>query len=169
MPYDRNKYGNDLKNVLNSYASGSLIDVPNQGSKESVILAIFHAMVFVFANVWNIYYIINWYKYVNDDAVFLLCVQIILDLGWLIVAIVYFRQRNSEKYRDDVELDFSKKERSGIERGISDYSELSDKFVTSDGRSQIYVKISNDKVYVLLENPLLLDHGYQPSYEAGER
>lgn len=126
VPYDRNIYGNDLKNVLNSYASGSLIDVPNQGSKESVILAIFHAMVFVFANVWNIYYIINWYKYVNDDAVFLLCVQIILDLGWLIAAIVYFRQRNSEKYRDDVELDFSKKERSGIERGISDYSELSD-------------------------------------------
>lgn len=262
VPYDRNRYGNDLKNVPNSCASGSSIDVSNQGSKESVILAIFHLMVFVFANVWNIYYIISWYKYVNDNAVFLLCVQIILDLGWFIAAIVYFRQRNNEKYRDDVELDFSRKERSSIEKGIltgivvlsvtvfikamvvnmsdyvfhsrqakdqstiehiqscilatysemnqndastlrscdsyvqmvegcyisewskpqdvfafntaemmgiSDYSELADKFGTSDGRAQIYVEISNDKVYVFLENPLLVDHGYQPSYEAGEK
>ena len=262
VPYDRNSYGNDLKNVPNSCDSESSIDISNQRSKESVILAIFHFMVFVFTNVWNICYIIHWYKYVEDNAVFLLCVQIILDLGWLIAAIVYFRQRDNEKYRDDVELDLSKKERSGIEKGIltglvvlavtvfikamvvnmadyvfharqakdqsiiediqscisaayfdmnqndastlqscdsylqmvkgcyisewskpqdvfasdiakmleiSDYSELADEFAASEGRAQIYVEISNDKVYVALKNPLLVDHGYQPSYEAGEK
>lgn len=81
VPNDRNRYGNDLKNVPNSYDSGNSIDLSNHESKESMILAIFLFMVFVFANVWNIYYIIHWYKYVEDNAVFLLCVQIILDLG----------------------------------------------------------------------------------------
>lgn len=172
-----------------------------------MILAIFHLLVFVFANVWNIYYIIRWYQYVEDNAVFLLCVQIILDLGWFIAAIVYFRQRDNEKYRDDVEVDSSRKERSGIEKGIltglvvltvtvfikamvvniSDYvfhsRQAKDQGTIEDIQSCIsaayFAMNQNDALtlrscesYIQMagfKNPLLVDHGSQPSYEAGEK
>lgn len=85
---------------------------------ESRILFLLYMIVYLLANVWNIYYIVYWYKYVDSNAIFLLCVQLILDFYWLISAIIFFRQRNIEKYGDDVEMDASRKKRTPIEKGM---------------------------------------------------
>lgn len=117
IPHDRKAYQNDLRNVpvsVHLEHTGGL----TPDSRESVILAALHLAVFIFANLWNIYYITSWYQYVDDIAVFLLCVQIIFDAGWLGASIIYFKQRSSKKYRDDVEPDFSRKERTSLEKGV---------------------------------------------------
>lgn len=119
VPYDRKKYENNLKNLPCLTVSNCSGDAVSQSNKESIILAITNAVIFIFTNVWNIHYIIKWYKYLTDTAITLMCIQIIIDLCWLIMAIVYFRQRSNEKYRDDVELDLSRKERVCIERGFA--------------------------------------------------
>lgn len=50
---------------------------------------------------------------------------------------------------------------------VSDFTELEEKFYTSDGAPRIYVKISEDGVYVRMDNPLRPDHGTRNSYEVG--
>ncbi|GEM_PF-5972903 len=115
IPYNRKDYGNDLRNLPVSADADK--EIP-QDSKESRILGIFYGVTYLLSTAWNIYYIVSWYRYVNGNAVFLLCVQIILDLVWIIEAIILYGQMDSKKYRDDVEADLSKKERTSIEKGL---------------------------------------------------
>lgn len=249
IPYKKEDYGDDLRNVPR--VSGKPCpEIKNVGRR---FLVICYATVFVLTNVWNVWYIIRWYQFDGDLAVFLLCIMLLFDSFWGISAFMFYRQGNRQRYRDDVEIDDSRKERVPVENGIvsgmillcimlliktlviqfgeyafrsraehdqlhlqtisrcidaamtadgtgrtsdsymqmregcyisdwgrpddafsrevaeylgiSDYSELNDKFFTSDGSPRIYVKISDSSVYVRMDNPLRLDHGIQFSYE----
>ena len=251
IPNKKEDYGDDLRNVPR-VSGKSCPEIKNVGRK---VLVFFYAAVFLLANVWNVRYIIRWYQFDGDLAVFLLCIMLLFDSFWGISAFMFYRQGNRQRYRDDVEIDDSRKERvpvengivsgmvllcimvliktlviqfgeyafrsraehdqlhlqtisscvgtammaDGVDRtsdsymqmregcyisdwgrpddafsrevaeylGISDYSELNEKFYTSDGDPRIYVKISDEGVYVRMDNPLQLDHGIQFSYDEG--
>lgn len=251
VPYKKEDYGDDLRNV--PHVSGkSCPETKNVGRR---VLVFYYATVFVLANAWNVWYIIRWYQFDGGLAVFLLCIMLLFDSFWGISAFRFYRQGNRQRYRDDVEIDDSRKERMPVENGIvsgmillyfmvlikilviqfeehgfrsraendqrylqtisscvgsammaggtdrtsdsymqmsegcyisdwgrpddafsreiaenlgiSDYSELNGKFYTSDGNPRIYVKISDEGVYVRMDNPLRLDHGIQQPYEEG--
>lgn len=251
IPYKKEDYGDDLRNVPR-VSGKSCPEIKNVGRR---VLVFCYATVFVLANVWNVRYIIRWYRFDGGLAVFLLCIMLLFDSFWGISALLFYRQENMQRYRDDVDIDDSRKERMPVEKGIvsgmillcimvlikalviqfgeyafrsraehdqlhlqtisrcidaammadgtdrtsnsymqmsegcyisdwgrpddafsreiaeylgiSDYSELNGKFYTSDGNPRIYVKISDEGVYVRMDNPLRLDHGTQYSYEEG--
>ncbi len=251
IPYKKEDYGDDLRNVP-CVSGKSCPEIKNVGSR---ILVFFYTVVFLLVNIWNVWYIVHWYQFDGGLAVFLLCIMLLFDSFWGISALLFYRQENMQRYRDDVEIDDSRKERMPVEKGIvsgmillcimmifkmlivqfeehgfrsraendqrylqtisscvgtammadgtdrtsdsyiqmregcyisdwgspddafsreiaenlgiSDYSELNGKFYTSDGNPRIYVKISDEGVYVRMDNPLRLDHGIQFSYEEG--
>lgn len=114
IPYKKEDYGNDLRNVpCAGMASGS--ETKSAGSR---ILCILYALVFLLANVWNVRYIIRWYPYGGDIAVVLLVIMLLFDAFWGISALLFYRQEDTAKYRDDVEMDEKRKERKPLEKGI---------------------------------------------------
>ena len=249
IPYKKEDYGDDLRNV--PHVNGKVRpEIKNVGRR---VLSFFYAVVFLLANVWNVHYIVRWHLFIGDTAILLLFIMLLFDSFWGISAFRLYRQGNMQRYRDDVEIDDSRKERTPVENGIvsgiiflcimvliktlviqfgenvfrsraehdqihletisvtignvtmggvldrtsdsymrmregcyisdwgrpddafsrevaeslgiSDYSEINEKFHTSDGNPRIYVKISDEGVYVRMDNPLRLDHGKQYSYE----
>lgn len=118
VPDDRMQYDNHLENLPRTGVVGQDIDLTGQDSRESIRLAVMHLVVFVDANIWNLYYYIHWHRYVKDTAVIFLWVQIFLDLVWGISALGYFRQRNPQTFRDDVEMDITRKKRTSMEEGV---------------------------------------------------
>ena len=118
VPDDRMQYDNDLEKLPHTGAAGHAADFAGRDSRESIRLAVMHLVVFVAANMWNLYYYIHWSRYVKDTAVLFLWVQVFLDLVWGISALGYFRQRNARTFRDDVEMDITRKERTSMEKGV---------------------------------------------------
>lgn len=114
VPYNKRDYGNSL-HKLPCLGDGTIAEGK---SKESLALCILFWCVFMFSNIWNAYYAIHWYGYLEENALFLTKVLIFLDLFWMIMAIVFFFQRNNKKYRDDVDKDLKRKVRMSLERGI---------------------------------------------------
>ena len=115
IPYKKSDYNNKLENVPHinrQFCAGT------KKHTESSILFFICMSVYLMTNVWDIYYIVHWYKYVYSNATFLFCVQMILDFYWIISAVIFYKQRNIEKYRDDVELDVGRKKRISIEKGM---------------------------------------------------
>ena len=241
IPYKKEDYGDDLRNVPcvgGTSHSGAR-------NKDSRILFFLYAVVFLLTNVWNVRYIIYWHQLLGDTAVVLLVIMLLFDSFWGIYAVMFYRQGNTQRYRDDVEIDENRKERKPFEKGviegiiilgimlvikiataglsdvflhnrvshdfeylqtisdsihmilmegevdstfasykqlcegcyisdwgepeddfsreiaeyigISDYSELEEKFYTSDGSPRIYVKIFENDVRIRMVNPLLPD------------
>lgn len=115
IPYKKSDYNDNLQNVPHVNRQ---FGAETKKNIESRILFFLYIIVYLMANVWNMYYIVHWYKYVDSNATFLFFVQFIFDSYWLISASIFYRQRNTEKYRDDVELDAARKERTSMEKGI---------------------------------------------------
>ncbi|MDO5155463.1 MAG: hypothetical protein Q4D51_05815 [Eubacteriales bacterium] len=113
LPVNKKEYDNDLRNVP---CSGIQIEGATY-NKDSIILAVVHMALFVGLNAWNISFFLRWHNHLQDSN-FLTGVFVVLDLGWLIAAIRYFKQGNNEKYRDDVEVHGLLKKRTSIEVGI---------------------------------------------------
>ena len=89
-----------------------------QDSRESVILAALCGIVaFVTAVIIARYYI-RWYPLIGKECTFMVSVQLVLLVLWCIGASVYYRQRRKEKFRDKTVFDPSRKERTGLARGI---------------------------------------------------
>lgn len=65
----------------------------------------------------DVMYLIKWH-FMKDICTFLFTVCLVLDSVWLILAVIMWRQRNTEKYRDDVECDKTRKERLNLENII---------------------------------------------------
>lgn len=72
---------------------------------------------FVLFLVVDVMYLIKWH-FMKDICTFLFTVCLVLDIVWLILAVIMWRQRNTEKYRDDVECDKTRKERLNLENII---------------------------------------------------
>ena len=103
IPDNKKIYGNNLNNLPKTRGAGSSLF-----AKHSRI------------GMWM--YLIKWHfmkgHFMKDICTFLFTVCLVLDSVWLILAVIMWRQRNTEKYRDDVECDKTRKERLNLENII---------------------------------------------------
>ena len=88
------------------------------GSKTSKLLLIVSIGVAVFMLGCTIYYISKWY-YIGEDAMALFVLQLIEDAFWIWPICTFYKQMNMQKYKDDVELDGSRKNRFDIVNGLA--------------------------------------------------
>lgn len=112
IPDNKKIYGNNLNNLPKTCEAGSSLF-----AKHSRIGMWMYFACFVLFLVVDVMYLIKWH-FMKDICTFLFTVCLVLDSVWLILAIILRRQRNTEKYRDDVECDKTRKERLNLENII---------------------------------------------------
>ena len=109
IPENKKTYGNNLNNLPKTREAGRSLF-----AKHSRIGMWMYFAFFVLFLVVDVMYLIKWH-FMKDICTFLFTVCLVLDIVWLILAVIMWRQRNTEKYRDDVECD---KERLNLENII---------------------------------------------------
>lgn len=112
IPENKKTYGNNLNNLPKTRGAGSSLF-----AKHSRIGMWMYFACFVLFLVVDVMYLIKWH-FMKDICTFLFTVCLVLDSVWLILAMILRRQRNTEKYRDDVECDKTRKERLNLENII---------------------------------------------------
>ena len=112
IPDNKKIYGNNLNNLPKTREAGSSLF-----AKHSRIGMWMYFACFVLFLAVDVMYLIKWH-FMKDICTFLFTVCLVLDSVWLILAVILRRQRNTEKYRDDVECDKTRKERLNLENII---------------------------------------------------
>lgn len=85
------------------------------GSKYSKTFMIISLVMYIILLVLDSYYYAKWHILVKDSAEALFVLLMIFHLFWPIFAFVLNKQSDKDRYRDDVETDFSKKPRICLE------------------------------------------------------
>lgn len=115
------KYGYEIPNKKEKYSymlkylpREKILQSKNKGySAESMILAgiiIFIGMSTVAGGVW----LLLKYLFLGNDAWFIFGMICFMALGWIVAGIFFWRQRNNQKYKDDVEPDSTRKSRKHL-------------------------------------------------------
>lgn len=112
IPENKKTYGNNLNNLPKTREAGRSLF-----AKHSRIGMWMYFAFFVLFLVVDVMYLIKWH-FMKDICTFLFIVCLVLDIVWLILAVIMWWQRNTEKYRDDVECDKTRKERLNLENII---------------------------------------------------
>ena len=85
----------------------------HEGSKVLVSLTILIAVIML---TLTGYYFYKW-SFI-DDAKALFVIQLIVDAFWLIPISVFYKEMNVQRYKDDVEIDITRKTRMNVVSGI---------------------------------------------------
>lgn len=129
LPENKKDFGNDLEQLACSEGSRYGMQTPVEATregvvdgipaefKESKILAFLSWGIFLAMVGFTIFYFIR-FSHVWENVGFLGYVSIFIALAWGLFGAGYYRQKNPEKYRDDVDFKSSKKERKQLVEGV---------------------------------------------------
>lgn len=122
MPRDRCIYDNLLERLpkADGLEREESAEQPGQFpyNKTSKILFIVCICVAVFMLGCTAYYIAKWY-FMGEDAIALFVLQLIEDVFWLWPIWTFHKEMDIKKYKDDVEIDSSRKNRFDIVNGLA--------------------------------------------------
>lgn len=153
IPRKREDYGNDLRNVPCLGRTTSRSEGKDRGS---MVLCLLYAAVFLLVNTWNIRYFIEYHRLIDNSAEIFLVIMLLFDLFWAIYAVKFYRQGNLQKYRDDVEIDENRKERTPFEKGLLDCAiifgiiSVSKFLIAGLSGYMLQARIDHDSEYLLL-------------------
>lgn len=116
LPANKREFSSSLCNLRKINESEVSV---NSLSKESIVLSVISCLNFVLVIIYAVLY---FFEYNNMNDVFGLTVlgYAPLLIFWYIRTFLFFRQRLRETYRDDVEVDETRKKRKPIEDGIKE-------------------------------------------------
>lgn len=139
IPYDKRKFYSELENLPHIQPEASMLLQP---SKESTALSLTSLICSIGILIREIIYLHTYdytftrasaqceahshmvcshgYDFMYDTTFRVFCLMLPLVLFWLIASFVFWRQRNRQKYRDDVEPDDGRKRRKQISTGIAE-------------------------------------------------
>ena len=138
LPENKKDFGNDLEQLacsegsrygmvdgivnatvnsaVNATEDATVDGIPTE-CKESKILAFLSGGIFLAMVGFTIFYFIR-FSHVWENVGFLGYVSIFIALAWGLFGAGYYRQKNPEKYRDDVDFKSPKKERKQLVEGV---------------------------------------------------
>ncbi len=106
-----------IVNATVNSAVNATADATPMECKESKILAFLSWGIFLAMVGFTIFYFIR-FSHVWENVGFLGYVSIFIALAWGLFGAGYYRQKNPEKYRDDVDFKSPKKERKQLVEGV---------------------------------------------------
>lgn len=114
IPLNKKLFASKLENLRKM--NGQVVSLGSL-SKESLVMAVVSFIIFIgfIINTFDFYLK---YRAIGDLEEIGVYGSIPLLLFWLINSFVYWRQRLRDKYRDDVEIDRTRKMRKHIEEGL---------------------------------------------------
>ncbi len=115
IPKDKKLYEHDLNKLPRTNQA------ENMYAKDSLVGGLLYILAYAGFVAADIYYVIKWTRLGETDAIVLFVFMIIVHLFFLIFALYLFRQKDTTKYVDDVDLDASstRKTRMSITRSIT--------------------------------------------------
>ncbi len=90
---------------------------PYSVSKTSKILSILSVLAAIVMIGLSFYYWYSWY-FMGDDTIVMFVLLLIADAFWLIPIVLFRKQMDGQKYKDDVEIDATRKNRMSLPGGI---------------------------------------------------
>lgn len=111
VPYKKSDYGCDVRN-LPKIGEPEGVSI---GSKYSKVFMIISLIMYVVLLALDGYYFAKWRPLIKDSADALYFMLMTFHLFWPIYAFILNKQSDKDKYRDDVEQDFSRKPRWSLE------------------------------------------------------
>ncbi len=86
-------------------------------SKTSKILSILSVLAMIVMVGLSFYYWYSWY-FMDDDTIVMFVLLLIADVFWLVPILFFRKQMDGQKYKDDVEIDATRKNRMSLPGGI---------------------------------------------------
>ena len=115
LPEDKKQYDRDLTNLPRTDL------VENAYARDSVIGGLLYLLAYLIFVAADIYYVAKWVGLGEKDSIELFVMMMLVHLFFLIFAVVLFRQKDTTKYVDevDVETSYSRKVRFSINKSIT--------------------------------------------------
>ena len=117
VPENKKDYDRLLERLPRQEQNNGMEDVQDR-NKASFILGICCLIALLLLLGVNIWYITEWYFLNVGELVFLIGLMSVVDIALFIYGIIFFRQTNEKRYKDDVEIDNARKNRMPVPEGI---------------------------------------------------
>lgn len=96
----------------------NVVPIQTQGDhKGSKILTELSILVAIIMLILTGYYFYKW-SFIGENAQAMLVVQLIADVFWLIPIFIFKKEMNQQKYKDDVEIDITRRTRKNVVSGV---------------------------------------------------
>ena len=66
----------------------------------------------------DVWFVAEWYSYYKSEIIFVLSLISVIDVVLLVYCIIFLRQKDEKRYKDDVEIDENRKNRMPLVEGI---------------------------------------------------
>ncbi len=113
IPEDKKKYEQNLKNLPRTG------QVENVYARDSVIGGVLYIIAYLIFVAVDIYYVVKWTGLGEKDSIELFVLMMIVHLFFLVFAVYLYRQKDTTKYVDDVDVDDYRKVRISITKAIT--------------------------------------------------
>lgn len=117
IPEKRKNYQDKLENIPREAGSENITSLFQTDSK---ILAWIGLTIYLIFVGLDILFLMKW-KFMWENAIAMFCISMLGYLVWLILAIIFYQQANTKRYRDDLEPDDGRKKRMNLMTGIGTY------------------------------------------------
>ncbi len=117
VPVDKRKYERLLENLPRNREDSDLEADASKGAKHSKFLMCLCTFLSFLMVGLSLHYLHTWY-FMGDDTMFLFVVLLLTDSLWVFLALLFGKQMNTQKYKNDVEIDANRKVRMNICGGL---------------------------------------------------
>ncbi len=118
VPDDLKKYDGKLANLKRDEETyKKALGDQLRKSKTSTANCVLFAICYIGCIICNVMFYRKW-SFMSGSVIMMILFMGLLDLIWLVMAIVYFLQRSRKTYRDLVEIDETRKPRTTLPRAI---------------------------------------------------
>lgn len=93
-------------------------DAKKMCNKTSLALGICSLITLLVLFGIDVWFVAEWYSYYKSEVVSIIGLISIIDVVLLVYCIIFFRQRNEKRYKDDVEIDENRKNRMPLVEGV---------------------------------------------------
>ena len=108
IPEKKEDYGNDLSRLPRTGV------VENRYAKDSLIAAVAALGIYPVFVLCDILYLVKWLGYGESDATAMFVILMVLHLYFPIRAFLFYRQKNTEKYVDEVDIRDGRRTRTSV-------------------------------------------------------
>lgn len=115
VPEDKRKYDFMLEKLPRQQIKADAVTKGNRRNKSSFSLGMVALIAVVVLWICNILYVIEWYFL---EIGFMIGLMSVIDIALIVYCVVFFRQANEARYKDDVEIDNSRKNRMPLIEGV---------------------------------------------------
>ena len=117
VPEDKRQYDYILEKLPIQQLTADVVSSAETRNKSSVILGVLSLVSLIILGISNVLYLVEWSFY-HEEIIFMICMIFVIDIVLLVYCVLFFRQTNEVRYKDDVEIDTNRENRMPLVEGV---------------------------------------------------